>query len=313
MKPGWTVQILPHSADGPSRNFRVGRRSLRVLVAAAVLVLLAAGTGLFFLARTTWHAGEIARLRSENRTLLTSLRDIEGRVGSLSRTLDDFSSREERYRLAAGLPLLDPDVQAVGVGGPPIADPVQQALSRLDPRAGGETEGVSSTLDLLLRRARLLTTSLSEATDSLRVHRAVMLARPSIRPVPADESWISSGFSRSRYHPILLYNRPHEGIDLSAPLGAPIRAAAPGRVVFAGKDEGYGNMVEIDHGYGYHTRYAHASRILVHKGEHVERGEVIARVGETGLATGPNLHYEVLIHGHHVNPRPYLLGDHLFE
>jgi hypothetical protein len=313
MKPGWTVQILPHSADGPSRNFRVGRRSVRVLVAAAVLVLLAAGTGLFFLARTTWHAGEIARLRSENRTLLTSLRDIEGRVGSLSRTLDDFSSREERYRLAAGLPLLDPDVQAVGVGGPPIADPVQQALSRLDPRAGGETEDVSSTLDLLLRRARLLTTSLSEATDSLRVHRAVMLARPSIRPVPADESWISSGFSRSRYHPILLYNRPHEGIDLSAPLGAPIRAAAPGQVVFAGKDEGYGNMVEIDHGYGYHTRYAHASRILVHKGEHVERGEVIARVGETGLATGPNLHYEVLIHGHHVNPRPYLLGDHLFE
>ncbi len=313
MKTGWTVQIFPHSADGTSRNFRVTRSAVRLVLAAALVLLVATGTGLVFLVRGTWRSHEVARLRSENTTLLSSLRDIQGRMGALSRSLDDFSSREERYRLSAGLPLLDPDVQAVGIGGPPVADPTHQALLRLDPGAAGETRDVSSELDVLLRRARLLTTSLSEATDSLRVHRAVMIARPSIRPVPADESWISSGFSRSRYHPILMYNRPHEGLDLSAPLGSPIRAAAPGVVTFAGKEVGYGNMVELDHGYGYRTRYAHASRILVHRGEHVKRGEVIARVGETGLATGPNLHYEVLINGHHVDPKPYLLSDHLFE
>jgi murein DD-endopeptidase MepM/ murein hydrolase activator NlpD len=313
MKPGWTVQILPHSAGGPSRNFQVRKRTVRLVVAGALLALLAAGVGFFLLARGAWRSAELSRLRSENRTLLASVRDIQGRMDALTRSMDDFSNREERFRLTAGLPLLDPDVRAVGVGGPPLADPTRQALLRLDPGAAGETGDVSSVLDVLLRRARLLNSSLAEATDSLRVHRAVMVARPSIRPVPADESWISSGFSRSRYHPILLYNRPHEGLDLSAPLGAPIRAAAPGTVTFAGKDEGYGNMVEIDHGYGYRTRYAHASRILVRRGQHVERGQVVARVGETGLATGPNLHYEILVHGHHVDPKPYLLGDHLFE
>jgi len=313
MSRGWTVQILPENAGGGTRSFRVRRGTVRAVLIGILLFVLAAGTGVALAVRGAWRASELARLRSENRTLLTSLQDIHGRMSTLSQAVDEFSSREERYRLNAGLPLLDPDVQAVGVGGPPLVDPTRQALARLDPGAAGESDDVDRTLDYLLRRARLLTTSLGEAADSLRVHRALFLSRPSIRPVPADESWISSSFSRSRYHPILLYNRPHEGIDLSAPRGTPIRAAARGVVTFAGHDDGYGEMVELDHGYGYKTRYAHASRILVHRGQRVERGQEIAQVGQTGLTTGPNLHYEVLVKGHHVDPSAYLLGDHLFE
>ena len=94
---------------------------------------------------------------------------------------------------------------------------------------------------------------------------------------------------------------------MSAPRGAPIEAPANGTVVFAGWDAGYGNVVMIDHGFGIVTKFAHASRLLVQKGQRVRRGEQIALVGNTGLSTGPHLHYEVHVNGRPVNPIRYVL------
>ena len=113
--------------------------------------------------------------------------------------------------------------------------------------------------------------------DSVEMHRQVFLARPSIRPVQADESWISSSFSRSRFHPVLQVNRPHPGLDISALAGTPILATAGGVVSYAGTRQGYGKTVEIDHGYSYKTRYAHAGSIQVKRGERVRRGGAAAR------------------------------------
>jgi murein DD-endopeptidase MepM/ murein hydrolase activator NlpD len=112
-----------------------------------------------------------------------------------------------------------------------------------------------------------------------------------------------------RSHPILHVARPHEGIDITAPAGTPIEAPGAGVVVKAGWEGGYGNTVELDHGYGIVTRYAHASRLAVRKGQRVERGDVIAYVGRTGLAVGPHLHYEVHVNGRPVNPLRYILPD----
>ena len=202
----------------------------------------------------------------------------------------------------AGLPLIDPEVREVGIGGPPAAL-----------EEDGDAGRVGRELDRLLRRADLLSTSLAEATDSMRVSREIFLSRPSIRPVATRDAWISSGFSRSRLHPVLHDSRPHTGIDITARGGAPIMASAQGTVTYTGQTSGYGKMVEIDHGYGYKTRYAHASDILVRRGEKVQRGDVIGKVGETGLTTGPNLHYEILVNGRAVDPRPYLLDERLFQ
>ena len=149
--------------------------------------------------------------------------------------------------------------------------------------------------------------------DSVEMHRQVFLARPSIRPVQAEESWISSSFSQSRMHPVLQYNRPHPGLDISALAGTPILASAAGTVTYAGTKSGYGKTVEIDHGFGYKTRYAHAGSIQVKRGQRVDRGDILGEVGKTGLATAPHLHYEVLIDGRHVNPRQYLLDDIVYE
>ncbi|WP_018086279.1 peptidoglycan DD-metalloendopeptidase family protein [Desulfurispora thermophila] len=115
------------------------------------------------------------------------------------------------------------------------------------------------------------------------------------------EGWVSSPFG-------LRQGRPHEGIDIAADFGEPIRAAAAGRVVFAGPRGTYGLTVIIDHGDGWQTLYAHASQLLVSEGQEVAAGETVALVGSTGRSTGPHLHLEVRKNGMPVNPARYLPG-----
>ncbi|RKF19068.1 M23 family metallopeptidase [Altericroceibacterium spongiae] len=114
------------------------------------------------------------------------------------------------------------------------------------------------------------------------------------------------GYVTSRYgmrrHPILGYKRMHAGMDFKATYGTPIHAASDGKVVYAGRHGGHGNFVKLDHGGGLATGYAHMSRIAVHAGSYVKRGQVIGYVGSTGLSTGPHLHYEMYRNGHTVNP-----------
>ena len=112
----------------------------------------------------------------------------------------------------------------------------------------------------------------------------------------------SSGFGMRR-HPILGYTRMHRGVDIAAPWGSPVFAASDGVVQFAGRSSGYGNFIKVTHGGGYGTGYGHLSRIYVRNGEHVRRGQRIGAVGNTGLSTGPHLHYELYRNGMAVNPR----------
>lgn len=125
---------------------------------------------------------------------------------------------------------------------------------------------------------------------------------PFVRPVPGP---ITSPFGPRR-HPILDYVKMHTGVDMAAPLGQNIRAAASGRVIHADVYGGYGSTVIIDHGAGLATLYAHQSRLEVRYGDSVDTGEIIGQAGATGLATGPHLHFEVRLNGRPVDPIPYL-------
>jgi murein DD-endopeptidase MepM/ murein hydrolase activator NlpD len=118
---------------------------------------------------------------------------------------------------------------------------------------------------------------------------------------------ITSRFSRSRLHPLLGIFRPHLGVDLSAPRGTNITSPAAGRVVSVGRSFNYGLMVEINHGGGVSTLYAHCQKILVKAGDEVLPGAIIATVGSTGLASGPHVHFEVHVNGRPVDPFSYLL------
>ena len=119
---------------------------------------------------------------------------------------------------------------------------------------------------------------------------------------PLSYRRISSGFTHKRFHPILKRNIPHLGIDFAAPTGTKVWATARGTVTHASRKGGYGKLVEIEHPNGYRTRYAHLNQISVSRGQHVNKYDTIGRVGATGRATGPHLHYELLRNGHHQNP-----------
>jgi murein DD-endopeptidase MepM/ murein hydrolase activator NlpD len=116
------------------------------------------------------------------------------------------------------------------------------------------------------------------------------------------EPVITSGFSRRRFHPVLHQYRAHQGVDYRAPTGAPVVAVSSGTVVFAGVNGGNGRMVHLRHGNGFESQYLHLSSIAVRRGVRVEQGQVIGRVGSSGLATGPHLHYALKKNGVNVNP-----------
>ena len=119
---------------------------------------------------------------------------------------------------------------------------------------------------------------------------------------PLGVNRITSHFNRQRFHPVLKKQRPHLGTDYGAPTGTLVWTTARGEVAYAGWKGDYGKLVEIVHPNGYRTRYAHLSKILVRKGQLVQQREIIGKVGATGLATGPHLHYEIIKDGHHINP-----------
>lgn len=131
--------------------------------------------------------------------------------------------------------------------------------------------------------------------------------------LPASLEFISSGFGY-RSDPFTGAGAFHAGLDFRGPIGAPIYAAAAGTVSFAGIRSGYGNCVEISHGNGLLTRYAHMSRIEAHVGQAVKPGQAIGRIGSSGRSTGPHLHFEVRINDQAVNPRPFLEANtHVFQ
>jgi len=132
--------------------------------------------------------------------------------------------------------------------------------------------------------------------------------------MPASFQYISSGFG-VRTDPIEGGAAFHPGLDFKGPKGAPIYAAATGQVSFTGQRQGYGNCVEISHGHGLVTRYAHMSRIIAHFGQQVTAGTPIGAIGSTGRSTGPHLHFEVRINDRPVNPRPFLEAPlpHVFQ
>jgi murein DD-endopeptidase MepM/ murein hydrolase activator NlpD len=131
--------------------------------------------------------------------------------------------------------------------------------------------------------------------------------------MPADMRMITSGFGY-RSDPINGGAAMHAGLDFRGPIGSPIHAAAQGRVTFVGTKQGYGKVVEVSHGNGMMTRYAHMSAWKAKVGQTVDAGDVIGLIGNTGRSTGPHLHFEVHVHGRAVNPRPFLeTAPHVLE
>jgi hypothetical protein len=302
----WTLVLVPHDNERV-RSFHVSAKAVRSVISAVLAVVVVLGTfSVAFFVKQGQHV-QAESLRLENELLANEVDQMRSQMTQLDRSLERLSQRSDSYRAIAGLPRLSDDVKAAGIGGPSAGMGAKGLLARLDPRMGGKVEGASTDLGTLLRRANLLHGSMDQAIAALQRNRERLASMPSIAPSSGP---LSSLFSSGRYHPVLHITRPHKGIDIAAPVGEPILAPAKGVISFSGnRANGYGNMVEIDHGFGYVTRFAHCSRLLVRDGQVVKRGQVIALVGATGMVSGPHLHYEVEVNGRQVNPLNFIIAD----
>jgi murein DD-endopeptidase MepM/ murein hydrolase activator NlpD len=299
----WTI-VLVAGEDGPLRQITISRRTLRLAAGALGSVAIGFLALLVTLGAESASRFEARQLREENRVLSSQLAGLQTRMKGLEGDLAFLAERDAEARLLAGLTPIDEEVLRVGVGGPGSPTLEEHPLYEVDADLGKEAFAVEYDLGAMERRVGLFRASMDEALDSLAAHRDLLLSTPSILPTAGI---FRSGFSRARLHPLLDRTMPHEGIDVAAPRGTPILAAARGRVTFAGWKSGYGQTVEIDHGYGYETLYGHADKVLVRVGQVVDRGDVVAQVGSTGLATSSHLHYEVRVGGRPVNPMNFIV------
>ena len=299
----WTFVVVPHGS-GASTRLQVSTAVLKMIAGGAATLLVAALVFGYVTVSRKIDLTRAAQLERDNAILAEELGRLQSQLTWVTDTINEIALRDNRYRVLADLDPIDPQVLQAGIGGP--AEPgYDDALARAGVLGQRATE-VRVDLNALIRRANLLASSFDEAMDSLASHNRQLAATPSIMPT---QGWLSSSYKAMRMHPILHYPRPHKGIDITAPKGTPIQAPAGGVVTSTGWRSGFGNTVTINHGYGVVTKYGHASKILVKSGQRVKRGDRIALVGKTGLATAPHLHYEVHVNGRAVNPKRYVLPE----
>ncbi len=299
----WTVVCMSNRED-PVRQYSLSGGAMHYLASLGAGFVLAVTALSMIVALNGSARYHVLKLQREKSLLSAEIVEIQGRVAQIAGSIDALIEKDETFRLLAGLEPIDEEIFEVGVGGPGMLKLESSDLWVEDPAAAAVTFATSYDILALERRAQLLTASLSEATDSLQAHNDLLRSTPTMSPTDGP---ITSGFSLARMHPIYHEDLPHEGIDIYAPEGTPIVATAKGVVSYVGWRPGYGNTVEIDHGFGHMTRYAHASKLLVERGQQVDRGVTIAQVGQTGTATAEHVHYEVWRGGRAMDPQEFIL------
>ena len=230
-------------------------------------------------------------------------KDIE----QISQILDNIEQRDDNiYRVVLGAEPIEKSVRDAGIGGADrYADIRKKNISHSD-----LVIALHEKVDRVRRKLYIESKSQDEVVQLAEKKEKLYASIPAIQPV-ANKQLIAlaSGFGL-RIHPVYKVKKMHNGIDFAASIGTPIYATADGSVSKVEvRFSGYGKVVEIDHGFGYRTRYAHMHDFTVKKGQQVKRGDLIGYVGNTGLSTAPHLHYEVLINDERVDPVHYFFND----
>lgn len=269
--------IIAHTSRSRARVQRIRVEKRSVTIFCAILLLFAVGLfyGLYGLTQQAAHLRtefENQQLRAENERQRLELEKLNNRVEKVEDTSRKLAEKSGVVDVRGGVP---------GTGGPAI--PLDDV-------------GLAT-----------LAAKMSRLEEDMRAHEAILRQRgytPTIWPV---EGTLEGGFGGRRNPFSGSGYEFHSGQDIEAPWGAPVVAGASGRVTFVGWQNGYGQLVVVDHGDGLTTRYGHLSHIDVELNQTVLRAQLLGKVGSTGRSTGPHLHYEVRINDQPVNPLPYLL------
>jgi murein DD-endopeptidase MepM/ murein hydrolase activator NlpD len=246
-------------------------------------------------------------LQKENKELKLYYEFLEQEVVKMNQMLGDLQQRDDNlYRIIFESEPIAPEIRQAGIGG---SDRYR------DIREKGLNQekmiiALHSKIDALKRQLYVQSISYDEITEMALKKEEYWASIPAIQPVLNENlNLLASGFGM-RLHPILKVRKMHTGVDFTAPKGTPIYATGDGVVIeVQSVFGGYGKYVEIDHGFGFVTRYAHMNDFNVKKGQKVKRGDQIGTVGNTGSSTAPHVHYEVLKDGKYVNPVNYFFKD----
>lgn len=294
--------FLNHTRERFARLARQAADSAARSPAVAGVVLLAAGVAFGAGARTGVGFTETAQLRSQAESRQAQLdvtrEQAQREVNALAARLGELQAEANRLnalgeRLTRIGQLADGEFdfdQPVGIGG---AGPVRDMPA-------GELRGGLGQLESQFQASGEQLSVLESLLFNRKLDQDAMPSR-----MPIAHSYITSGFG-GRADPFGGGSAFHKGIDFHAATGDPVMSVADGVVSYAGVRSGYGNVIEVDHGNGYVTRYAHNSRLLVRVGDLVRSGQQVAKAGSTGRSTGAHVHFEVWVNGGVVNPRKFL-------
>jgi murein DD-endopeptidase MepM/ murein hydrolase activator NlpD len=272
-------------------------------VAAASFFLLSGiifGTYSIFSALLSSDTG--SSLKSDNKVLTERINDLVKSLDRMGKELDSLSKFNNELRIAANLSPITADERKLGTGGGSF----DNSLDFLKSASELKIREALNYVDRVQKKLEFEKQNNVEISRAIKHNQLLFASIPAIKP--CDGIVGEHGFGM-RFHPILKANIMHEGIDITTNVGTPVVAPGDGVVDFVGNRGGYGLAIEIDHGFGYRTLYGHLSATLVQVGKKVKRGDNIARTGNSGLSTGPHLHYEVQHDGIKQDPMGFFFDN----
>ena len=267
-----------------------------ILSVSATICIVRFGSNLFGVERILTE-----RMAGKNKTLEVRLEVLSQEIQKLRNSMGNLNNSDDQIRTAVSLPPITNDERRASIGGVELN--VDYGLSTVEDSL---IAGSVGTINLLERESKLLRLSHAQINAKRASNEEMFRHIPAINPVRGGVVIDKFGM---RFHPILHALLMHEGIDLAAKLGTPVYSTGDGIVSYVGRRGGYGLVVEIDNGFGYTTLFAHLEKALVMEGEKVRRGQEIAYVGDTGLSTGPHLHYGITKDGIYVDPELYFFPE----
>ena len=242
-------------------------------------------------------------LQEENKKLKSSYAVLSKRLDNMLNVIKKIAERDDNfYRIMMQMEPLSSSQRLSGLSN----ENRYNELSKLSDEK--LVDELNNRMNLLEGMIAAQIQSFEQLGVTLQNQQDKLAHIPAILPINIKDYTVSSGFGW-RNDPIMETSKFHEGLDIAAGMGTDVYATGEGKVIFAGHKTGYGNCIDIDHGYNYVTRYAHLSEILVKNGEPLKRGQLIGKVGSTGKSTGPHLHYEVRFKDEPQNPVDYYFLD----
>ena len=274
-----------------------------LIIVAVIIFIVIIGSFIYGIANFATEEidkNKLIQLKEENKVVQREMTKIEKEIFNLYSLIDSLELYGKKLQTHGSLTPFEQDLQDSEISSSTPASTTGHVSADLSKNS----VDLDQTLNNLLARGKVQKESFNELLTHLEEKRYLKDHIPSIIPV---QGWLIRGFGY-QVDPFTGTVKMHEGLDIAAPPGTPIIAPADGRVTFAGTRRGFGITVEINHGYGCTTRYAHCQRSRVRAGMNVKRGDIVAYVGNTGTSIGPHLHYEVRIAQQPVNPINYILA-----